>query len=324
MLNRFAFFILIFSTLSHSQAAGSPYSEQAQGKQFIQTMTGEYDYSRAQLERIFSHVRPNATILKKISKPAEKTMPWFKYRRIFSDRARITNGTLFYKKYEKVLDEAYDQYGVPPSIIVAILGVETRYGKVMGNDYVIEALSTIAFGYPKRSEFFTKELRAYLRMTKEEGIDPLSLKGSYAGAMGMAQFMPSSYLHYAVDYDKDGKRDLWNTPEDAIFSIAHYLSGNGWVREGLIADEAELTLPYSGGYNHKPFVTLASLKAQGIDTLHVLANPDEKVGLLQLQGEKAPLNFITFKNFSVITTYNTSPMYAMAVFELAKSIEEGL
>lgn len=300
------------------------YAEREKGKAFIQSMTGQFDYSEDKLKALFKQVKPSETILEKISRPAEKTMPWFKYQRIFSDQARIDNGVDFYQKHFDVLEKAYDKYGVPPSIIVAILGVETRYGKVMGNDNVIQALSTIAFEYPKREKFFTKELRAYLQMTQEEGIDPMSLKGSYAGAMGMAQFMPSSYLNYAVDYDGDGKRDLWHTPADAIFSIAHYLAGNGWQRDEMIADMASLSKPYSGRYGHKPFTTFAELNKSGVDTRHVIVSPNEPVGLLPLDGEQSTLHFVTFKNFSVITTYNTSPMYAMAVFELAKAIELNL
>lgn len=293
-------------------------------QQFIEQMSGQFGYQKSDLETLFQQVNLNEKILEKISRPKEKTMPWFKYRRIFSDTARSKNGAAFYRKHHAVLEQAYDKYGVPPSIIVAIIGVETRYGKVMGNDSVIQALATIAFAYPKREAFFTKELRAFLQMTQEDGLDPLALRGSYAGAMGMAQFMPSSYLRYAVDYDSDGKRDLWQTPSDAIFSIANYLSGNGWQKDQLIVDNALISAPYNGQYGHKPFTTLSALNNQGVDTQHVLASGDHRVGLLTLDGKDEPLYFITFPNFAVITTYNTSPMYAMAVFELAKSIESRL
>lgn len=293
-------------------------------QQFIEQMSGQFGYQKSDLETLFQQVNLNEKILEKISRPKEKTMPWFKYRRIFSDTARSKNGAAFYRKHQAVLEQAYNKYGVPPSIIVAIIGVETRYGKVMGNDSVIQALATIAFGYPKREAFFTKELRAFLQMTQEDGLDPLALRGSYAGAMGMAQFMPSSYLRYAVDYNGDGKRDLWQTPSDAIFSIANYLSGNGWQKDQLIVDNALIAAPYNGQYGHKPFTTLNTLNNQGVDTQHVLASGDHRVGLLTLDGKEEPLYFITFPNFAVITTYNTSPMYAMAVFELAKSIESRL
>ncbi len=285
-------------------------------------MTGKFGYSKSELQQIFSHVQMDSTILNKISRPAEKTTPWYLYKKIFLDKQRINNGVAFYQKYKTILDEAYKKFGVPQSVIVAILGVETRYGKVMGNDKVITALSTIAFNYPKREKFFTKELKAFLKMAKSEGFNPLLPKGSYAGAMGMAQFMPSSYLHYAVDYENDGNKDLWNNPADAIFSIANYLEKNGWQRGGVIVDTASLTRPYKGKYSHKPFTTLHNLNQQGVYLKNIVAMGNSKVGLLSLDNKPQKQYYITFPNFAVITTYNTSPMYAMAVTELSRIIDE--
>lgn len=301
--------------------AHADYTKTDAGQQFIADMTGQFGYTRSELNHIFSQVVVDDNILAKISHPAEKTLPWFRYRPIFSDEKRIQQGVDFYRQHASILDEVYQQYGVPPSIIVAILGVETRYGRVMGNDRVITALSTIAFGYPKRAPFFTKELRAFLQMAKQQGIDPLVPKGSYAGAMGMAQFMPSSYLHYARDYDDDGVIDLWHNPGDAIISVANYLQQHGWQRGGLIVDTAILSKVYSGRHAHKPFTTLLALQQLGIRAEHVDVTDETVVGLLALQEQRGLQYFITFDNFSVITTYNTSPMYAMAVFELAKAIE---
>ncbi len=295
-------------------------------QRFINEMHGQLGYTDNSLQSLFQHVKLNKAILTKISRPAEKTTPWFKYKKIFSDRSRLTNGIKFYRQHQATLQQAYERYGVPPSIIVAIIGVETRYGKIMGNDKVIEALSTIGFGYPKREKFFTKELKSFLQMCTENQLDPLSLRGSYAGAMGMAQFMPSSYLHYAVDYNGDGKRDLWHNPDDAIFSVANYLAENGWQRDEPITDSA-ITIAandYQGKYNHKPFTTLSTLNLQGFNTKTLIADSNQRVGLLKLAGKNEPLYFITFTNFSVITTYNTSPMYAMAVFNLSRSIESQL
>ncbi|PIE39840.1 MAG: lytic murein transglycosylase B, partial [Gammaproteobacteria bacterium] len=257
----------------------------------------------------------------KISRPAEKTTPWYQYRRIFMDDKRINNGVAFYRQHQKVLHEAYEKYGVPAAIIVAIIGVETRYGKVMGNDKVITALATIGFDYPKREAFFSKELRAFLQMAAEEQFDPLTPMGSYAGAMGMAQFMPSSYLNFAVDYEGDGKRDLWKNPNDAIFSIANYLQQHGWQRDGLIVDEAVLFNPYTGKHGHKPFTTLGELHSIGVFSKQHISSDDTRVGYLVLDGEHGELPLITFNNFATITTYNTSPLYAMAVAELSRAIE---
>ncbi len=290
-------------------------------QQFINEMIGQFGYTDTALQDIFQQVTLNKKILAKISRPAEKTIPWFKYKKIFSDTARLKNGVKFYQQHQATLQQAYEKYGVSPSIIVAIIGVETRYGKIMGKDKVIQALSTIGFAYPKREKFFTKELRAFLQMCAENQLDPLSLRGSYAGAMGIAQFMPSSYLHYAVDYDGDGKRDLWHNPDDAIFSIANYLAKNGWQKDAPITDTAVIPDDYQGTYNHKPFTSLSVLNQQGIDTKTLITDSNQAVGLLKLAGQHQMLHFITFKNFAVITTYNTSPMYAMAVFDLAKSIE---
>lgn len=319
-----ALLLVGISLLGSVSAEIQNYAKNPKGKAFIAEMTGQFGYQQAELEKLFEQVKPSQSILEKISRPKEKTLPWFKYQRIFSDSQRSDNGAAFYRRHQAVLAQAYQQYGVPPSIIVAILGVETRYGKVMGNDFVIQALATIAFDYPKREAFFTKELRAFLQMSKENGFDPLALKGSYAGAMGMAQFMPSSYLHYAVDYEGDGKKDLWQNPADAIFSIANYLAENGWQRDQVIVDTAVLSQPYHGQLNHKPFTVMEKLQHQGIDSKNVQVDSHTPTGLLKLDGENQPLYFITFKNFAVITTYNTSPMYAMAVFELAKSIEARL
>ncbi|MGY0399370.1 MAG: lytic murein transglycosylase B [Ostreibacterium sp.] len=290
------------------------------GRAFIKEMTGKFGYTRQELQTLFEQVSPDKSVLQKISKPAEKTMQWFIYRKIFSDQKRLKRGIKFYYKHQNILDQAYEKYGVPQAIIVAILGIETGYGRVTGDNQVIRALATIAFDYPEREKFFTKELRAFLQMTKEEKIDPLSLKGSYAGAMGMTQFMPSSYLNFAVDYDGDGYKDMWKNPGDAIFSIAHYLAENGWQRNQSIVEDADLLTDYKGQYNHKPFTTLAGLKAQGVILKSAIVFDSTAVGLLKLAGEKGSLYFVTFKNFAVITTYNTSPLYAMAVNNLAKSI----
>lgn len=291
------------------------------GQRFITEMTGQFGYTETELTQIFSQISPNEKILSFISRPAEKTLPWFKYQKIFSDKKRLDNGIKFYRKHQHVLQKAYEKYGVPPSIIVAILGVETRYGKVMGKHQVLRALTTIAFDYPKRERFFTKELRAFLEMSKSEGFDPRLPKGSYAGAMGMAQFMPSSFMHYAVDYDGDGRRDLWHNTGDAIFSIANYLAENGWQRGGKIVAKALESTPYTGKISHKPFTRLSALQAKGVILAESSAPAESNVGLLRLQQKSGQTTLITFNNFAVITTYNTSPMYAMAVTELAEAIE---
>lgn len=294
------------------------YSQTAKGQAFIQSMTGQHGYTKAALQQLFSQVSRDDRILQKISRPAEKTKAWYEYKSLFINEQQIERGKSFYQKHQQVLQAAYQRFGVDPNIIVAILGIETRYGRVMGNDQVLTALATIAFDYPRREKFFTSELSAFLKMAKQEGFDPLTPQGSYAGAMGMAQFMPSSFLNYAVDYDGDGKRDLWHNPNDAIFSIANYLAKHGWERDAIIVDRAMLHgQDYLGRYQHKPFTTLADLKAQGVFPMMAVVADKTPAGMLRLQAKSGFQDYITFKNFAVITTYNTSPLYAMAVVELA-------
>ncbi len=314
--------LFTLALLTTSAIWAESYDKTPKGQAFIQSMIGQFGYREQELQQIFSQVSVDQKILKKISRPAEKTTPWYRYKKIFLDEQRINNGVVFYQKHQQVLDEAYERFGVPQSIIVAILGVETRYGKVMGNDKVITALSTIAFNYPKRERFFSKELRAFLQMAKQENFNPLLPKGSYAGAMGMAQFMPSSYLHYAVDYENDGKKDLWKNPNDAIFSIANYLAENGWQRNKPIVDTTYVPLSYQGKFSHKPFTTLDKLNKKGIYLNNMVVVNSTKVGLLALDGKTHKNYYITFPNFAVITTYNTSPMYAMAATELSRIIEK--
>lgn len=294
------------------------YSQTAKGQAFIQSMAGQHGYTETALQQLFSQVSRDERILQKISRPAEKTKAWYEYKPLFITAQQIERGKAFYQAHRHVLQAAYQKFGVDPNIIVAILGVETRYGRVMGNDQVLTALATIAFDYPRRETFFTAELKAFLKMAKQEGFDPLTPHGSYAGAMGMAQFMPSSFLNYAVDYDGDGKRDLWHNEGDAIFSIANYLAKHGWQRDAVIVDRAILHgQDYSGGYQHKPFTTVADLKAQGVFPMMAVVADKTPAGMLRLQAQGGFQDFITFNNFAVITTYNTSPLYAMAVVELA-------
>ncbi len=308
--------IVLMSFYGYSQ----PYSEHKVGQSFIKQFAKKSTYSEQDLINIFSKVKQDENILRKISRPAEKTTPWFKYKKIFSGAKRLENGIKFYNANKQILDEAYAKYGVSPSVIVAIIGVETRYGKVMGKDKVLTALSTIAFDYPKRAKFFTAQLEAFLKIAKKENINPFIPVGSYAGAMGMTQFMPSSYTDYAVDYENDGKIDLWKNPKDAIFSVANYLNKHGWKKDEFIVDEA-LTLDYQGNFNHKPFTVLATLKEQGVFPANLLVLDDVTVGILELDGETGKKHFLTFNNFAVITTYNTSPMYALAVANLANNIK---
>lgn len=271
------------------------------------------------------------SVLAKISRPAEKTKPWFEYAKIFSDTARLKDGIAFYQANQHWLQKAYSTYGVDPSIIVAIIGIETRYGKVTGNTPVFSALATLCFDYPRRSPFFCAELENFLKLAKRENWNPLHIQGSYAGAMGMGQFMPSSYLNDAIDFDGDEHINLWQSPADAIGSVAQYLSKRGWQKNGaiyhLLPEKPEIA-NFDG--KHQPHFFLQELTTdEKLKNDHkfikwIESQPNEKVGSLILQGENQILAFITYNNFYVITRYNTSPMYAMAVSNLAQGIKDNL
>ncbi len=201
--------------------AGSDLLEREAVNSFIENMVAKHGYDGAQLNALFSKVTLSGKIIAAISKPAE-ALPWYQYRAIFLKPDRIHSGVTFWHEHKAQLQRAEQQYGVPVEVIVAIIGVETRYGRNTGSFKVLNALSTLAFDYPKRSPFFTRELEHYLLLTREQDIDPLTLKGSYAGAMGIPQFISSSYRAYAVDFDGDGVTDIWRNPTDAIGSVGNY------------------------------------------------------------------------------------------------------
>jgi membrane-bound lytic murein transglycosylase B len=263
-------------------------------------------------------------ILKAISRPAEKAKPWYDYRKIFITPSRIAGGVEFWQKYADALAQAEEAYGVPAEIIIAILGVETRYGGNVGSYRVIDALSTLAFHYPPRSQFFRSELEHFLVLAHQEHLSPLKPVGSYAGAMGLGQFMPSSYLAYAVDFDGDGARDIWTNPIDAIGSIANYLARHGWVAGESIVHRTQASAELSEDITEsglKPSFTRQQLAEQGLLLEQVPEGEDvlSFVSLTQPDGEEL---WLGRQNFYVITRYNHSRMYAMAVTQLAENIAE--
>lgn len=265
------------------------------------------------------------TIVDAMNRPAEK-MNWGRYRPIFMTDARIQGGVNFYHQYQTALQRAEAEYGVSAAVITAIIGVETSYGANRGNWAVVDALATLSFEYPRRADFFSNELQKFLNIAYHMNRDPFSFKGSYAGAMGYPQFMPSSYMAYAVDFDGDGIKDLWNNPVDAIGSVANYLAQHGWQRNGELIAPVKVTnvnaaSPYfQRGPVRPPKTQLTTLKQLGIQTSIHTTNP---VTLMQF--EVSPGNheyWIGFYNFYVITRYNHSNMYALAVSQLANAINE--
>lgn len=255
-------------------------------------------------------------------RPAE-AKPWHQYRPIFVTESRIRQGVEFWDKHAADLTRASDAYGVPPEIIVAILGVETRYGRYAGKHRVIDALATLAFDYPQRSAFFRKELLEYLLLTREEGMDPLALKGSYAGAMGKPQFISSSYRHYAVDFDGDGVRDLLNSTVDAIGSVANYFQRHQWRHGEPVVSRAQAQ---GEQYRQlvelgiKPHIEASRVTAYGVRVENDV--PGLLGALIELETEQGSELWFGYQNFYVITRYNHSPLYAMAVYQLGQAIRQ--
>lgn len=309
-----------------SLAVAGPSAEAAGGQSaFIAEMARKHRFDAAALAQLFQQVERQPVILERIAKPAE-AKPWHAYRKIFLTDARIQRGVAFWREHSQVLALVQDSYGVPAEIIVGILGVETGYGQNTGGFRVIDALSTLAFGYPKRAEFFRKELEEYLLLCREENTDPLQPKGSYAGAMGLPQFMPSSFRHYAADFDGDQRRDIWSNPRDAIASVANYFVAHGWRRGEAVAAPATVQ---GEGYRQwldadlKPRHSLAQLQSAGVQVPSGWA-PATPAKLLALEQEQGYDYWLGLHNFYVITRYNHSPLYAMAVYQLGQAVKERL
>ncbi len=303
---------------------GQPLGSRADVQGFIREMAARHRFDPDQLQAVFNRAQARPSIIAAMSRPAEGKS-WYAYRDIFVNSSRIRGGVRFWRANAAALAQAERTYGVPPEIVVAIIGVETQYGGNMGSFRVLEALSTLAFDYPRRAAYFRKELENYLLLTRQEGIDPLTLRGSYAGAMGLGQFMPSSFLSYAVDFDGDGHRDLWRNPRDAIGSVAHYFQRHGWqAGEPVVVPARVSGTRYPALLSQRlsqPKDSVASLRAQGI-TPEASVSGTQAAMLLEYQGRGGPEYWLGFDNFYVITRYNHSRLYAMAVYQLSQEIRE--
>jgi membrane-bound lytic murein transglycosylase B len=289
---------------------------------FINNMVKKHGFKQSELEKLLQATETKQSILTAIARPAEARMPWHQYRLLFLTPARILGGLKFWKKNKTVLLDIEKKQGVPWQIIVAIIGIETQYGGNTGSFRVIDALATLAFSYPKRSPFFTDELEHFLLLCREEKINPLKPKGSYAGAMGLPQFMPSSYRNYAVDYEKDQRRNIWSNPADAIASVSNYLVNYGWKRGRGIAYPVSATgLDYTQTLSDdlKLNSTLAKLKALNVNIPNnIPLNRPAK--LLDYQQPASKELWVGLNNFYVITRYNHSRLYALAVYQLSMEI----
>jgi membrane-bound lytic murein transglycosylase B len=294
----------------------------------IDELVSQEGFDREELIEIFSDAGRQQSILDAMSRPAEKTKAWYEYREIFLNDKREKQGLEFYQQHRETLQRAEQETGVPAAMIVSIIGVETYYGRIAGSYRVIDALSTLAFDYPRRSEFFTKELKHFLILTRDQGMDPLLLKGSYAGAMGYGQFMPSSYRSYAIDFDGDEKADIWNNPVDAIGSVANYFKAHGWT-EGdpvIVAANATAAIPeemMSRGRNLKPRFSVAEFTAAGLEPTMQTDPEAEAIGI-EFELADGMEYWLGLHNFYVITRYNHSAMYAMSVYQLSQRIAAGV
>jgi membrane-bound lytic murein transglycosylase B len=294
--------------------------KRAEVKAFIDETSRDLGFSRQQLETLLAQAETKQAILDAISRPAERVVPWHEYRERFLTEKRILQGTDFWIAHGDALRRIADP-NVAASV-VGILGVETSFGRITGRFRVIDALATLAFDYPPRGEFFRGELQQFLLLSREESLDPLTALGSYAGAMGAPQFISSSYRSYAVDGDGNGKRDLWNSWDDVIGSVANYLLVYGW-REG---EPVVVTATFDGNDLSrfsiaKPELneTVQSLRGKGV-RFETTLPAEAPAMLIVAEGKNGPVYRVGFNNFYVITRYNRSPMYAMAVHDLGEAV----
>lgn len=306
------------------------YSEHPLAAGFIDEMVQQHGFTAEEIKQWLSKAEKRQPILDAIARPAEKSKTWKEYRPIFIVPMRITNGVNFWHEHRDALARAEREYGVPAEIIVSIIGVETNYGKNTGNYYVIDALTTLAFDYPPRAPFFRSELVNYFILTREQKHNPLEFKGSYAGAMGYGQFMPSSYRNFAVDFSGDGFTDIWKNPTDAIGSIANYFKQHGWETGKTVVVPAKLTderaaVLANADFNKivPPAINVSGWKKNGVAPRTNIAG-NIPVVAFEFDGARGLEYWFGLQNFYTITRYNRSPMYAMAVYDLSIEIKNAM
>jgi membrane-bound lytic murein transglycosylase B len=293
-------------------------------KEFIAHMSAAYGFKKGALRKLLKSAASQPAIVDAMSKPAEKAKLWYEYRPIFLNERRIREGTEFWVAHRQALDQASIKSGVAPEYLAAILGVETYYGRLTGTYRVLDALVTLSFDYPPREKFFREELEQYLLLTRDAHLDPKTLKGSYAGAMGAPQFMPSNYRRYAVDADANGRIDLWNDWPDVCASVGNYLKEHGWNAGEPVLEEATVLPEKAGDLDGRKLAlseTIGSLEAKGVSFDAAL--PPEAPAILIAADEPDGVHWrVGYNNFFVITRYNHSPLYAMAVYELATAMKQ--
>ncbi len=305
---------------------GGDFANNPNAQQFIDKMVNKHGFDRQQLQEILSQAKRLDSVLRLMDNQAPTTSvkppsgpngAWLRYRKKFITPDNVQNGVVFWNQYEDALNRAWQVYGVPPEIIVGIIGVETRWGRVMGKTRILDALATLSFNYPRRAEYFSGELETFLLMARDEQDDPLNLKGSFAGAMGYGQFMPSSYKQYAVDFSGDGHINLWD-PVDAIGSVANYFKAHGWVKGDQVAVMANGQAPgLPNGFKTK--YSISQLAAAGLTPQQPLGN-HQQASLLRLDVGTGYQYWYGLPNFYTITLYNHSTHYAMAVWQLGQAV----
>ena len=335
---------IIFTNLSFAD-----YSNHPEAQDLIDSLVNDHNFERSYVVKVLQSAEKKEKILKSMSSPAEFTWTWDRYKKLFIEDKRIANGKIFITNNNELFNKVEKDFGVPREIITAILGVETRYGKIKGSYRVLDSLTTLGFDFPRRSKFFKKELIEFFKLTRENNLDIYSIQGSYAGAMGYGQFISSSYRAYAIDYDGDGYADLFNSVPDAIGSVANYLKVHGWKRDGEIVQSMKFNnvrKPYSQNKESMKFIplnftegtneiyivkegdSLLEIAISNNISLEVLMSLNEisnqnliKVGEKLLINSKKDLYFMGDDNFIAITKYNISHFYAMAVYYLSLELK---
>ena len=318
------FFLFVFLLSSFNSYSDDALLKRKEVQSFMNELVSVHHFDKKQLTSILREAKFQPQIIESMERPYEKKT-WDVYKELFLTPQRVQAGLEFWKANQTALEQAQKQFHVPADVIVAIIVVETMYGKNQGNYRVLDALTTLAFNYPKRSEFFTKELREYLLLCREQGVPATQYMGSYAGAMGKPQFMPSSYRFYAVNFAGSGKVDLINEDRDVISSVANYFHRHGWVINEAVAQPAVVR-----GARYRQLTTnnkfadysFQHLLATGVRPNIMFANHPRKAGLIELATKNGEEYWVAYPNFYVITHYNTSPQYALVVHLLSQQLRQ--
>ncbi len=318
--------LLIILCTPMNSAIAIDFEEYPAAVELVSDLSSDTSLDLAWIEAIVRDAVYTESIIKAITRPAEK-FPWHRYQPLFVTDDGATQGVNFWDRHERDLRRAEQVYGVDAAVIVAIIGVETRFGKITGRHRVIDSLVTLVLGYPRRKEFFQKELAEFIKLTEDEKLNPFDIRGSYAGAMGIPQFISSSYRRYAVDFNDNKQRNLLTETADAIGSVANYLNEHGWRSSGEIfanlAAKENQTIELDPTTGLKPDRRISDITGQAtlVDFEGENLRPDDKIGIVKLETKPDQFEYrVAFPNFYVITKYNRSNLYAMAVAEFAQLI----